>query len=134
MATPVTPPALPVHAPAQNSDALPCPAVLLQASKLSIELDRPIQLDYYKQTAVNTAFIGEDTNEPAPGKEKDRILVKSKEEFTSFIKKLYKVDNKVGDKVVGSDFIVLTENSLYVISGKVQKRRLNLASLHNDED
>jgi hypothetical protein len=46
--------------------------------------------------------------------------VKSKEEFTSLIKKLYKSED---------DFIILTENSLYIVSGKIQKRKVNLASL-----
>jgi len=29
----------------------------------------------------------------------------------------------------GDDFIILTENSLYIVSGKIQKRKVNLASL-----
>jgi hypothetical protein len=36
------------------------------------------------------------------------------------VKKLYKV---------GEDFIVLTENSLYIVGGAIQKRKVNLASL-----
>jgi hypothetical protein len=36
------------------------------------------------------------------------------------IKKLYKA---------GDDFIIVTENSLYIVSGKIQKRKVNLASL-----
>ena len=78
-------------------------------------------LDYYRQTANGTAFLGED---PAT---KERILVKSKEEFTSLIKKLYKVNEC-------DDFIILTENSLYVVSGKIQKRKVNLASLQEAYD
>jgi hypothetical protein len=30
------------------------------------------------------------------------------------------------------DYIILTENSLYIVSGKVQKRKVNLASLQMD--
>jgi hypothetical protein len=100
----------------QQPEILPQAATLLQASKIAIEQDRPILLDYYRQTANGTAFLGEDKDT------KERILVKNKEEFTSLIKKLYKV---------GDDFIILTENSLYVVSGRIQKRGVNLASLHD---
>jgi hypothetical protein len=102
-----------------TSEVLPNPNTLLQASKISIEQDRPILLDYYRQTATGTAFLGEDKET------KERILVKSKEEYTSLIKKLYKV---------ADDFIILTENSLYIVSGKIQKRGINLASLHDGSD
>jgi hypothetical protein len=99
---------------AATANPIPAAATLLQAAKLAIEQDRAIMLDYYVDTCSAKAFLGEDpsTNE--------RILVKSKDEFTSLIRKLYKV---------GDDFIILTENSLYVVSGKIQKRKVNLASL-----
>lgn len=100
-------------------DQLPSPTTLLQAAKIAIEQDRAIMLDYFRQTANGTAFLGEDPET------KERILVKSKEEFTSLIKKLYKA---------GEDCIVLTENSLYIVSGKIQKRKVNLASLHEAYD
>jgi len=95
------------------------PQTLVQAAKLAMEQDRAIMLDYYVDTAQGKAFLGED------GATKERVLVKSKEEFTSLIKKLYKV---------GEDFIVLTENSLYIVSGKIQKRTVNLASLQEAYD
>jgi hypothetical protein len=100
-------------------ELLPSAQTMLQASKLAIEQDRAIMLDYFRDTAAGKAFLGED------GETKERILVKSKEEFTSLIKKLYKV---------GDEFIILTENSLYVVSGKVQKRKVNLASLQEAYD
>ena len=111
------PAATPV-APA-TADVLPPAQTLLQAAKIAIEQDRAMMLDYYRQTYAGTAFLGEDPDT------KERILVKSKEEFTSLIKKLYKV---------GDDFIILTENSLYIVSGKIQKRKVNLASLQEAYD
>jgi len=116
-----TQPAQPVQpsTSAAAAEVLPAAATLLQAAKLAIEQDRAIMLDYYRQTANATAFLGEDPET------KERILVKSKDEFTSLIKKLYKV---------GDDFIILTENSLYVVSGKIQKRKVNLASLQEASD
>ncbi len=97
----------------------PSPQTLVQAAKIAIEQDRAIMLDYYRQTAGGSAFLGEDPET------KERVLVKSKDEFTSLIKKLYKV---------GDDFIILTENSLYIVSGKIQKRKVNVASLQEAYD
>ena len=126
MATPASStPSNPVVVPAAGTataaaaDILPSAQTMIQASKLAIEQDRAIMLDYYRQTAAGTAFLGEDPNT------KEKILVKSKDEFTSLIKKLFKV---------GEDFIILTENSLYVVSGKIQKRKVNLASLQEAYD
>lgn len=106
-------------ATASVSSLAPTSHTLVQAAKLALEQDRAIMLDYYVDTAQGKAFLGED------GSTKERVLVKSKEEFTSLIKKLYKV---------GEDFIVLTENSLYIVSGKIQKRTVNLASLQEAYD
>lgn len=104
---------------ATTNVALPASNTLLQAAKIAMEQDRAIMLDYFRETLNGTAFLGEDpqTNE--------RILVKSKDEFTSLIKKLYKT---------GDDFIILTENSLYIVSGKIQKRKVNLAVLQEAYD
>ena len=98
---------------------IPSVQTLQQAAKLAIEQDRAIMLDYYQQSANSTAFLGEDPET------KERILVKSKEEFTSLIKKIFKA---------GDDFIILTENSLYIASGKIQKRKVNLAALQEAYD
>ncbi len=106
-------------AAASDSFLMPSSQTLQQAAKLAIEQDRAIMLDYYQQSAKGTAFLGEDPDT------KERILVKSKEEFTSLIKKIFKA---------GDDFIILTENSLYVASGKIQKRKVNLAALQEAYD
>jgi hypothetical protein len=95
---------------------LPAPQTLVQAAKLAIQLDRAIQLDYYVDTATNRAFLGEDDEA------KEKMLVKSGDEFTSLIQKIYKV---------GDDFIILTENSIYVVSGKIQKRRIKSPQMRN---
>jgi len=103
----------------QLSEVMPSPQTMMQAAKLALNEDRAIMLDYYRESCKGTAFLGED------GETKERILVKSKEEFTSLIKKLYKV---------GEDFIVITENSVYVVGGNIQKRKVNLASLQEAYD
>jgi cellulose biosynthesis protein BcsQ len=121
MSAPSNPSAASSSSSASSSSAtlIPSTTLLQQAAKLAIEQDRAILLDYYEQTANGTAFLGEDPET------KERILVKSKEEFTSLIKKLYKV---------ADDFIILTENSIYIVSGKIQKRKVNLASLQEAYD
>lgn len=101
------------------AEQLPGANTLIQCAKLAIEQDRAIMLDYYRETANGTAFLGEDSET------KERILVKSKEEFTSLVKKLYKV---------GEDLIVATENSLYIVSGKILKRKVSVPQLHEAYD
>ena len=97
---------------------IPSDSVLRQAAKLAQQLDRPIQLDYYADTVLGKAVIGED-QETA-----DKLLVKNKEEYTSLIQKIYKVE---------PDYLVLTENSIYIISGKVQKRKIQASALLQHE-
>jgi hypothetical protein len=104
-ATPATPAPQPV---------LPSADVLIHAAKLGIEKDMPIQLDYYQDSANGKAFLGEDTDT------KEKMLVKSHEEFTSLVQKVYKVKE---------DYIILTENSIYLASGKIQKRRIQAPAL-----
>ena len=97
--------------------ALPSPATLVQAAKLAMAQDNPIRLDYYAESCNGKAFMGED------GETKEKMLVKSSEEFTSMIQKTYKV---------AEDYIVLTENSIYIVNGKLQKRRIQANTLRND--
>ena len=105
----------------QQPDAavLPNPTCLVQAAKLAIQQDKPIQLDYYATSATGKAFLGEDATS------KEKVLVKSKDEFTSLVQKFYKV---------GEDFLIQTENSIYVVSGKIQKRKVNLAALQAESE
>lgn len=99
-----------------SSEILPHPTTLLHGARLAIQQDKPIQLDYYVDSATGKAFIGEDPET------KEKMLVKSNEEFTSLISKIYKVQE---------DFIIMTENSIYVVSGKVQKRRINATQMRS---
>jgi hypothetical protein len=93
---------------------MPSAQVLVHAAKLAMEQDKPIQLDYYADTATNKAFLGEDQET------KEKMLIKSNEEFTSLVQKVYKVQE---------DYIIMTENSIYLVSGKIQKRRIQAPAL-----
>ena len=111
----VNPPPAPTASTQQTTqENLPQPTTLLHAARLAIQQDKPIQLDYYVDSCTNKAFIGEDPET------KEKMLVKSNEEFTSLVGKIYKV---------GDDFIIMTENSIYIVSGKVQKRRINATQM-----
>ena len=104
-----------VVAPAAQ-DPVPNATCLTQAAKFAIQHDKPIQLDYFVDTYNNKAFMGEDDET------KEKMLIKSNDEFTSVIQKIYKVQD---------DFIILTENSIYIVSGKVQKRRIKAKALRD---
>jgi hypothetical protein len=97
--------------------AVPSPAVLVQAAKLAMAQDKPILLDYFADSATDKAFVGEDPET------KEQMLVKSAEEFTSLVQKMYKV---------GTDYIIMTENSIYIVSGLIKKRKIQASSLRQD--
>ena len=105
----------PQQAATPSNSVLPCASVLLQAAKLAIQQDKPIQLDYYVETAQGKAFLVEDTEN-----KEHRVLLKSLDEYTSLVTKIFKVDD---------DFIIMTENSIYIASSKIGKRKIALASL-----
>lgn len=88
---------------------VPSEKTLVYAARLALEKDMPIMLDYYSDTREGRAFLGEDSAT------KDKMLVRSEEEYTSPISKIFKVEE---------DFIVITENSIYVVSKNIKKRTI----------
>jgi hypothetical protein len=112
-----TTPAVATAAAQQQQDMIPSATTLQHAARLAIQHDRPILLDYYIDTATGKAFLGED-NET-----KEKVLVKSRDEFTSSVQKSFKV---------GDDFLIFTENSIYIVSGKITKKKISMASLIGD--
>lgn len=109
-----------ISATPATQEILPSPTALVQAAKLAIQQDKPIKLDFFVDTYNQKAFIGEDSTDP-----KEKVLVRAKDEFTSTIQKLYKV---------AEEYIVVTENSLYLVSTRIQKRRINLAQMQAEAD
>lgn len=89
---------------------LPSAKVLLNAAKIAIEKDRPILLDYYLDSKSGVAFIGQHM------KTGDKMLIKSSEEYTSNITKIFSVDGC---------YIILTENSLYIVSSDIKARKVS---------
>ncbi len=85
----------------------PSEKTLVYAARMSMEKDMPIMLDYYSDTRDGRAFLGEDSTT------KDKMLVRSEDEYTSPISKIFKVED---------DFVVITENSIYIVSKNIKKR------------
>ncbi len=99
---------------APAASELPNEAVLLHAAKIAMEQDKPILLDYYTETRLGTAFLGEDAER------KEKFLVKSAEEYTSPIQKFFKAK---------TDYIIVTENSVYIVSGALKKKAISSAGM-----
>ena len=89
--------------------SLPHNTTLKHVCKLSIVEDKPILLDYWTSSLDEDVIIG-----VREGGEK--LLVKSEEEYTSPISKIYKVE---------TEYIIVTENSIYVVSSDIPTKRVS---------
>ena len=87
---------------------MPSAKTLHQSAKLSIENNKPICYYFYNDSLVDEVAIV-----PYQG---DKIIYKNKDEHTSPIVKTYKCD---------SEYIVITENSIYIISAETKIRKNN---------
>ncbi len=93
--------------------SVPSEKTLNHAARLAIEKDMAIYLDYYLDTKEGRAFLGEDATT------KDKMLVRSAEEYTSAISKIFKSNE---------EFIVITENSIYIVSANIKKKIISTPS------
>ena len=100
-------------------EKVPSVATLVSAAKLAIQKDMPVQFDYFVDSAEGKAFLGEDATTG------EKMLVKNSEEYTSHIQKIYKA---------GDDFIIMTENSIYIASSKIHKRKIQASNLRGDSE
>ena len=88
---------------------VPSATVMAAAAKIAIEQDRPIYLDYYNDSVEKKCCIGvQDTT---------KFLVKSDTEYTSPIESISRIKE-------ANVFIVLTENSIYVVSAEIPVKRI----------
>jgi hypothetical protein len=86
---------------------LPPASVLLRAAKIAVDEDRPILLDYWTDSREKKCCIGV--------KDNVKYLVKSENEYTSTIQNLFRLEGC---------FLVLTENSLYIVSQDTPVRKI----------
>ena len=88
---------------------LPSGITLQHCAKLGIVEDKPIMFDYWTASCDKDVLIG-----VREGGEK--LLVKSEEEYTSPVSKIYKVE---------TEYIVITENSIYIVSADIATKRIS---------
>jgi len=87
----------------------PTNATLQHACKLSIVDDKPIMLDYWTSSLDKKVLIGVRENQ-------EKLLVKSEDEYTSPISKIYKIE---------TEYIIITENSIYLVSADISTKRIS---------
>ena len=95
----------------ENGYRLPADSTLQHAAKLAIVEDRPIMLDYWAGSIDKTVLIGVKDDES-----KEKILVRSEEEYTSPIQKIFKAS---------SEYIVMTENSIYIVDIGIPTKKIS---------
>jgi hypothetical protein len=96
-----------------NGYRLPNAKTLQHAAKLGIVEDKPIMLDYWTNSLEKTVLIGVKDGKTA--EEKEKLLVKSEEEYTSPISRIFKVEN---------EYIIITENSIYIVDVEIPTKRI----------
>lgn len=97
------------NAGASASYRLPSNLCMNHAIKLAIVEDKPIMLDYWTASLDKSVVIG-------VGENKEKLLVKSEDEYTSTISKIFKVE---------TEYIIMTENSIYIVSNDIPTKRIN---------
>ena len=93
----------------ENNLELPPSTIWNNICKISITEDKPIMMDYWTDSLEKKVVIGVKEN-------KEKLLVKNSEEYTSPIAKIFKMDNV---------YIICTENSIYLVSSSIESRRIS---------
>ena len=88
---------------------LPGDTTLKHIAKFGIVEDKPVMFDYWAQSCDKKVLIGVRENG-------EKLLVKSEDEYTSPIGKIYKVDR---------EYIIITENSIYLVSSEIDTKRIS---------
>lgn len=93
----------------ENNYRLPSNTTLQHASKIGIVDDKPIMLDYWTLSQEKKIIIG-------VKEDGEKLLVKSEEEYTSPVVKIYKVE---------TEYLVITENSIYIVDVQCPTKRIS---------
>jgi len=88
---------------------LPENTTMQHVTKLSIVEDKPIMMDYWTSSLEKESLIGVKESQ-------EKLLVKSEEEYTSPIIKIFKS---------GTEFIIVTENSIYLVDKEIPTKRIS---------
>jgi hypothetical protein len=88
---------------------LPEYVTLQNAIKWAIIEDKPIMMDYWADSLEKKVLIGVKENQ-------EKLLVKSVDEYTSPVVKIFKHN---------TDFIIMTENSIYLVDSSIDVKRIS---------
>ena len=88
---------------------IPTQLCMQHVFKLAIVEDKPIMLDYWTSSLDKSVIIGVRENN-------EKLLVKSADEYTSPIAKIFKVE---------TEYIIVTENSIYIVASDIQNKRIS---------
>ena len=93
----------------ETNYSAPSNQCLQHAVKIAIVEDRPIMMDYWTNSHDKNVLIG-------VKEDGEKLLVKSEDEYTSPIAKIFKVEN---------EYIIVTENSLYIVDSQIPTKRIS---------
>ena len=93
-------------------EELPSATTLQNIAKLAVIHDKPAMFDYWNDSLDNRVIIG--VKETDSGRL--QYLVKSEDEYTSPISKIYKVE---------TEYIIVTENSIYLVNANIPTKRIS---------
>ena len=96
--------------------ALPSASVLLKIAEVAINEDKPVYFDYFRDSLEKKCCIGVQGT--------TKYLVKSNDEYTSTIQQVFKCE---------TCYIVMTENSLYVVDASIPVKRVMASSEEKHE-
>ena len=88
---------------------LPEMLTLQHALKLAIVEDKPLMMDYWVGSLEKTVLIGVKENG-------EKLIVRSTDEYTSPVSKIYKISN---------EYVIMTENSIYLVDVNIPTKRIS---------
>lgn len=88
-------------------------STLQHAVQFAIVEDKPILMDYWTNSLDGLIVVGVRVNKDGT---KEKLLVKSSDEYTSTILKFY---------TVGKEYIIITENSIYLTCSGLETKSIS---------
>ena len=93
----------------QQTERYPSAQCMIHCTKLACTQDKPIMLDYWEESCNGNVMIGVRDNE-------EKLLVKSEDEYTSPISKIFRA---------GNEYVIITENSIYITADSISTRKIS---------
>ena len=96
-----------------EAQVTPHEATMRHAALLALQQDKPILLDYYYPSLKKQCKL-------VKTQDKDTILFKNGDEYTSPLKKVFQID--ASNTEAGKDIICISENSVYIVQSNILGR------------